>query len=90
MTTLVKRNDPAMQLAEAVWVDFARMSGVLCFRGTRLPVQQLFDWIEVGIPLDGFLRNFQVDRRAVTTAQRAGASAVCAAAADSPDYAIPS
>lgn len=37
-----------MPLAEAVWVDPARMSGVPCFRGTRLPVQQLFDWIEDG------------------------------------------
>ncbi len=78
MTTLVKCTDPPKQLAEAVWVDSARMSGVPGFRGTRLPVQQLFDRIADGIPLDGFLPNFQVDRRAATTALRAGASADCA------------
>lgn len=79
-----------MQLAEAVWVDPARMSGVPCFRGTRLPVQQLFDWIEDGVPLDEFLRDFQVDRRAVAAVLRAGASAVCAAAVTNPDCAAPS
>ena len=56
------------------------MSGVPCFRGTRLPVQQLFDWIEDGVPLDEFLQDFQVDRRAATAVLRAGAAAVCAAA----------
>ena len=47
-----------MPLAEAVWVDPARMSGVHCFLGTRLPVQQLFDWIEDGVPPDEFLSEF--------------------------------
>lgn len=86
MTTLVKCSDPPMHLAEAVWVDPARMSGVPCFRGTRLPVQRLFDWIEDG----EFLRDFRIDRRAATAVLRAGASAVCAAAADNPDCADPS
>jgi len=73
-----------MQLEEAIWVDPARMSGAPCFRGTRLPVQQLFDWIEDGVPLDEFLRDFQVDRSAATAVLRAGAAAVCAAAARMP------
>lgn len=90
MTILVKCSDPPMHLAEAVWVDPARMSGVPCFRGTRLPVQQLFDWIEEGVPLDEFLRDFRIDRRAATAVLRAGASAVCAAATDNPDCANPS
>ena len=79
-----------MQLEEAVWVDPARMSGVSCFRGTRLPVQQLFDWIEDGVPVDEFLRDFQIDPRAVAAVLRAGASAVCAAATCNPDCATPS
>ena len=70
-----------MQLEEAVWIDPARMSGVPCFRGTRLPVQQLFDWIEDGVPLDEFLRDFQIDPRAAAAVLQAGATAVCAAAA---------
>lgn len=72
---------------EAVRVDPARMSGVPCFRGTRLPVQQLFDWIEDGVPLDEFPRDFQVDRRAATAVLRAGASPVRTAASRHPNCA---
>ena len=79
-----------MLLEEAVWIGAARMSGVPCFRGTRLPVQQLFDWIEDGVPLDEFLQDFQVDRRAATTVLRAGAAAVCAAATRNPHCAASS
>ena len=50
-------------LEEAVWIDPRRMSGVPRFRGTRLSVQQLFDWIGDGIPLNEFLCDFKVDRR---------------------------
>ena len=75
-----KPNQP-MALEQAVWVDPARMSGVPCFRGTRLPVQQLFDWLSDGIPLDEFLRDFQIDPRAAAAVLRAGAAGVCAAVA---------
>ena len=86
MKTFAKTGpDRPMPLEEAVWIDPARMSGVPCFRGTRLPVQQLFDWIEDGVPVDEFLRDFQVDPRAVAAVLRAGATAVCAAAARNPD-----
>ena len=71
--------DRPMQLEEAVWIDPGRMSGVPCFRGTRLPVQQLFDWIEDGVPVDEFQRDFQIDPRAIAAVLRAGATAVCAA-----------
>ena len=88
MKTFAKTNlDRSMSLEEAVWVDPARMSGVPCFRGTRLPVQQLFDWIEDGVPLDEFLHDFQVDPRAVAAVLRAGATAVCATASQNPDCA---
>ena len=70
-----------MPLEEAVWVDPARMSGVPCFRGTRLPVRQLFDWLEDGVPLDEFLRDFQIDPKAARAVLRAGAEAICTAAA---------
>ena len=39
-----------MTVDEAVWVDPGRMSGAPCFRGSRLPVQQLFDWLADGVP----------------------------------------
>lgn len=63
-----------MTIDEAVWVDPERMSGAPCFRGSRVPVQQLFDWLADGVPLDEFLGDFQVDRRAAEVVlQAAGA-----------------
>ena len=85
MKTLAETEpDPPMPLEAAVWIDPARMGGVPCFRGTRLPVQQLFDWMEDGIPLDEFLCDFQVDPRAAAAVLRAGPSAVLAAANRNP------
>ena len=85
MNTLAKTEpEPPMSLEEAVWVDPARLSGVSCFWGTRLPVQQLFEWLEDGVALDEFVRDFQIDPRAAKAALRAGASAVRDAAARNP------
>jgi len=39
----------------AVWVDSQRMSGAPCFRGTRVPVQSLIDFLEGGETIDQFL-----------------------------------
>ena len=58
-------------LEEAVWVDPDRMSGAPCFRGSRLPVQQLFDWLADGVPLDEFVEEFRIDRRAAEAVLRA-------------------
>ncbi len=43
---------------EIVWVDPERMSGALCFRGTRVPVQILLDHLEGNATLDEFLDGF--------------------------------
>ena len=43
-------------LSEAVWVDPKRLSGVPCFRGTRVPVQSLIDVLEGGETIDQFLQ----------------------------------
>ena len=75
---------PAMTLEEAVWVDSGRMSGTPCFRGTRLPVQQLFDWLADGVPLEDFIRDFKIDRRAAATVLRVGSVAVKRAALRNP------
>lgn len=77
--------DQRMTLEQAVWVDPARMSGVPCFRGTRLPVQQLFDWLSDGVPLDEFLRDFEIDPRVAAAVLRAAAAGVCAAVAKNPN-----
>ena len=59
-----------MTVDEAVWVDPGRMSGAPCFRGSRLPVQQLFDWLADGVPLDEFVEDFRIDRRAAEAVLR--------------------
>ena len=60
-----------MPLDEAVWVDPDRMSGAPCFRGSRLPVQQLFDWLADGVSLDEFIEDFKIDRQAAEAVLRA-------------------
>ena len=39
------------------------MHGTPCFAGTRVAVQTLFDHIEVGYTVDGFLEEFPTVRR---------------------------
>jgi len=45
-------------LKEIVWVDPERLSGTLCFRGTRVPIQALIDHIEGNSTLENFLEGF--------------------------------
>ena len=44
-------------------VDREIMSGVPVFRGTRVPVQSLFDYLEDNLSLDEFLDCFPTVRR---------------------------
>ena len=46
MTTLVVSRDPAV------------MGGTPVFRGTRVPIQTLLDYIEAGDSIDDFLEGF--------------------------------
>ena len=71
-SVLTGNSNQPMSLEEAVWVDPGRMSGTPCFRGTRVPVQQLFDWLADGVELDQFLDDFQVDPRAAEAVLREG------------------
>ena len=87
MKTSATSKPKPMTLEQAVWVDPGRMSGEPCFRGTRLPVQQLFDWLADGVPLDEFLRDFDLDPRAADAVLRVGAAGACAAVAKNPDCA---
>jgi len=41
-----------------IWVDPERMSGALCFKGTRVPVDSLFTNLEGGLSLDEYLDCF--------------------------------
>ncbi len=39
------------------------MHGVACFAGTRVTIQTLFDHLEAGYTIDGFLEQFPTVRR---------------------------
>jgi|SRR6185437_15853876 len=41
-----------------IWINSGRLGGVPCFAGTRVPLQNLFDYIESGYSLDQFLADF--------------------------------
>lgn len=55
------------------------MSGALCFTGTRVPVKNLFDYLEGSSSLEDFLEDFPTVTReravAVLEAARAGLTA---------------
>ena len=54
-------------LEKAVWVDPQRMSGLPCFRNTRVPVQSLIDFLESGESVDEFLTLYpSITREQVT------------------------
>ena len=46
------------RLDEAIWVSPQRMSGTPCFRGTRVPVQSLIDFLEGGETVDDFIKRY--------------------------------
>lgn len=46
-------------IEEIVWTDPERMSGTPCFYGTRVPVKNLFDYLEGGQSLETFLEDFE-------------------------------
>jgi uncharacterized protein (DUF433 family) len=56
----IARSQP---LRELTWVDPDRVSGSLCFRGTRVPVALLFEYLAAGDSLDEFLRGFPTVQR---------------------------
>ena len=47
-----------MRIVEVVGRDPRIMSGALCFRGTRVLVSTLFDYLAEGHPIDRFLVGF--------------------------------
>ena len=45
-------------IESAIWVNPARMSGAPCFLGTRIPIQQLFDYLADGVTVEEFEKTF--------------------------------
>jgi len=54
---------PCMKAQLPIEVDRDIMSGVPVFRGTRVPVQSLFEYLEDSLSLDEFLDCFPTVRR---------------------------
>jgi uncharacterized protein (DUF433 family) len=52
-------------MAPAITRDPDTMHGVLVFRGTRVPVQTLFDYLEGGETLEEFLNGFPTVARSL-------------------------
>ena len=53
-----------MNIDELVEVDPEKMDGTPCFTGTRVPVKNLFDYLETGDSLETFLEDFPTVKRA--------------------------
>lgn len=47
-----------MEISEIITIDEDILGGQPVFRGTRVPVESLFDHLEAGVPLDEFLDDF--------------------------------
>jgi uncharacterized protein (DUF433 family) len=41
-----------------IWIDPERVSGAPCFVNTRVPIQNMFDYLEGGETLEEFLEGF--------------------------------
>jgi uncharacterized protein (DUF433 family) len=50
---------PAASISQFLWSDPQRLGGRTCFRGTRVPVDALFENLEDGVSVDEFLDAFE-------------------------------
>ena len=55
-TEQVPSSDPR---SEVISIDPERLSGAPCFRGTRVPIKTLWDYLEAGDSLEAFLDDFE-------------------------------
>jgi uncharacterized protein (DUF433 family) len=50
---------PGHSLFGLIWINPRRLGGTPCFSGTRVPIQNLFDYLESGHDIDEFLNDFE-------------------------------
>jgi uncharacterized protein (DUF433 family) len=50
---------PAEPTTPFLWSDPERLGGRVCFRGTRVPVDALFENLEDGVNVDEFIEAFE-------------------------------
>jgi uncharacterized protein (DUF433 family) len=48
-----------MNVHEIIEVDSEKMGGTPCFTGTRVPIKNLFDYLDTGDSLETFLDDFR-------------------------------
>ena len=53
--------DAARVYKKLIWQDSDRVSGAICFYGTRIPVSFLFDYLERNESIEDFARDYRVD-----------------------------
>ncbi len=76
-TVMIAKERNKVELNRLVWTDPERMSGAPCFAGTRVPVQNLFDYLEGGESIESFLDDFEgVSREQVMAVIEAAADRV--------------
>ncbi len=63
-----------MPLTHLITTDPDTLGGQPVFRGTRVPVESLFDHLEAGVALDAFLEDFPTVTRAQAVAALDAAS----------------
>ncbi len=51
-------NYRTMRIQDVVSIDPEVMGGTSVFKGTRVPIKSLFDYLEIGENMDEFLENF--------------------------------
>jgi uncharacterized protein (DUF433 family) len=49
---------PGHRFFGMIWINRERLSGAPCFAGTRVPIGNLFDYLESGYTLNQFLEDF--------------------------------
>jgi uncharacterized protein (DUF433 family) len=62
----IKQASPTIEISKdgsqivdgVIWIHPDRVSGAPCFAKTRVPIQNLFDYLESGAPLEDFLAGF--------------------------------
>lgn len=78
----MEQTNPSSPWYPYVWVDPERMGGVPCFRDTRVPIKNLFDYFEEGLPISEFLDDFPpITREQVEAVLRLATQSVIRAAA---------
>ena len=57
-STIEILEDGSQVVEGVIWIHPDRLSGAPCFAKTRVPIQNLFDYLESGAPLEEFLTGF--------------------------------